>query len=169
MHADLDDDGSADGEGEAAGFGEERAAEHGEQDEGGGSHAEHGEVVEDFAGILQEKDECQKHQSGEGGFARHTVHLACGGGEEVAAEDAEQERREQEHEVLDDEFAYGEADGHAGLVGDESHDKFHDDRQGEQCDDAAAGCEGDGERHVALGEHGKYVGGASARTAGDEH
>ena len=169
MHADFDGDGAAHGEGEAADFDEEGTAKHGEQDEGGGGHAEEGEVVEDFAGVLQEEDQGKEHQGGEGGFAQRAVYFRCRRREEAAVEDAEEEGREEEDEVLDDEFADGEVDFHAGAVGDEADDRFHDGGEDQESDDAAAGGEGDGERHVAFGEHGEYVGGGTAGAASNEH
>ena len=60
-------------------------------------------------------------------------------------------------------------DVHSRVVANEVGREVHDDRDGEQRDDAAQGRQRHGQGDIPLGEHGKDVGRAASRRAGNQH
>ena len=169
LHADFDDQRAHFLLVEAHGLGQQGSPAHGGKYQDGDAKAQFPELGGDGLVVLDEEHGGQKDEGGKCDFGQHGVNLLCGGGGVAFNQHARQDGEQHEQDVLHDEAAHGQVDVHSRVVANEVGREVHDDGDGEQRDDAAQGRQRHGQGDIPLGKHGKDVGRAASRRAGNQH
>ena len=117
--------------------------------------------------MLHEEDAGQQHQGREGQSGEHSLDLSGRLSPVVAHANAQKDGQQHRHHVLHQQVDHGQLHSHGlAQVGGGG---LHDQRDGEEGDEAADGRERYRQGHVALGQHREDIGRTASRTAGDEH
>ena len=167
LHADLDDEGASFPDSQFQEPCKQCAATGCRQNQHRHREAQGRELCDDGLLVLDEEDRYQQQQSRHGDAFEYVVNLLCDLRAEHIDEETDGDRYNHEHEVLHQQVAYGQVNIRR-LSYARCH-PCHDQRQGEEGDDTAAGCECDRERHVAFRQHREHIARAASRAAGDEH